>query len=297
MLELSRSPAGGLRLAYGGDSLNTAIYLARLGHGPHYVSALGSDPYSDDMLGAWIDEGVDVRFVLRHPTRLPGLYAIQTDEKGERQFHYWRESSAARSFFQLPGHQDALAFAESADWLYLTGITLSIFDPHSQEGLIERASRVKKHGGEVVFDPNYRPRGWNGPHDAIRAFERLAPHVTIALPTIDDENLLYGVQTAEAHAARWHAAGVRLVILKHGPAGATVHQPGEESRAVPVLRPVSPIDTTGAGDSFNAAFLAARLAGKSIDAAVMAGNELAGVVIRFSGAIIPRADMPDKVSA
>jgi 2-dehydro-3-deoxygluconokinase len=296
MLELSQSSAGGLRLAYGGDSLNTAIYLARLGYRPHYVSALGLDPYSDDMLTAWQEEGLDTRFVLRHPSRLPGLYAIQTDEKGERQFHYWRELSAARSFFELPGHEDALAFAESADCLYLTGISLSIFDPYCREHLNELACRVKKRGGEVVFDPNYRARGWDAPHDAIRAFERLAPHVTIALPTIDDENRLYGVLSPDAHAARWHAAGVNLVVLKNGPAGATVHKLGEESYAIPVLRPVTPIDTTGAGDSFNGAFLAAHFAGNTIDAAVSAANQLAGLVIKSSGAIIPRADMPDMAS-
>lgn len=295
MLELSHPGGGEARLAYGGDTLNTAIYLARLGHAPHYVTALGDDPYSETMLREWERECVQTGHVLRHPTRQPGLYAVQTDHAGERRFYYWRENSAARAFFDLPGAMQAIAFAAGADWLYLSGITLSIFQPAERETLIHLAARVRENGGQVVFDPNYRPRGWRNPEEAQGVMAAIAPHVTIALPTIEDENALHGQAKGEVHAARWSAAD--LVVLKCGAQGAVLYRPTGKPVRVPVREAVTPVDTTGAGDSFNAGFIGAMIEGSTPQEAADAGNRLAGAVIRHPGAIIPRAAMPGEVQA
>ena len=81
---------------FGGDTLNTAVYLARLEVKVDYLTALGDDALSDEMMAAWTAEGVGTRRVLRLPGKLPGLYMIQLDAKGERQFFHWRDSAAAR---------------------------------------------------------------------------------------------------------------------------------------------------------------------------------------------------------
>lgn len=90
MLELSRAPEGGDRLGVGGDTFNSAVYLARLGNNAAYLTALGTDPYRDELRDAWAAEGLDLALTLVDPDRLPGLYAIRTDAKGERSFSYWR---------------------------------------------------------------------------------------------------------------------------------------------------------------------------------------------------------------
>ncbi|MDQ2696206.1 MAG: PfkB family carbohydrate kinase, partial [Pseudomonadota bacterium] len=112
MLEFSRRPDGLFRLGFGGDTLNTAVYLARLGCKVDYLTALGDDAHSDALLAAWRQEGVGVERVLRLPGRLPGLYLIETDASGDRRFTYWRNSSAARDLFagaQGQAVADALA--------------------------------------------------------------------------------------------------------------------------------------------------------------------------------------------
>jgi 2-dehydro-3-deoxygluconokinase len=81
MLELSEHPDGRITRAFGGDTLNTAVYLARLGVPVDYITALGDDPWSEEMLAAWQAEGVGTASVLRLEGRLPGLYIIQTDER------------------------------------------------------------------------------------------------------------------------------------------------------------------------------------------------------------------------
>ena len=294
LLELSHLPGSGERLGYGGDTLNTAIYLARLGAAPDFITALGRDPYSENLLRQWEKECVRLGHVLRHPSRLPGLYAIQTDHAGERSFHYWRGESAARAFFDMDGAHEALAFAREADWLYLSGITLSIFDAAGRAALYEVARAVRASGGEVVFDPNYRLKGWKGAHEACEAMTAMAAHVTLALPTIEDENALFGQIGGVAHSARWISWGARQVVLKCGAQGAILfgETGGGDGRRVPAGEAVKPTDTTGAGDSFNAAFIAARVSGLDPLAAAAAGNRLAGTVIRHPGAIIPPQAMP-----
>jgi 2-dehydro-3-deoxygluconokinase len=103
MLELAAGR--GLGAGYGGDTLNTAIHLARAGHDVGYFTALGSDPFADDLRHRWAAERLDCSLVLAHPSRQTGLYAISTDAQGERSFAYWRDTSAAREMFALPARR------------------------------------------------------------------------------------------------------------------------------------------------------------------------------------------------
>src|SRR5690606_32444569 len=102
MLELSPD-SDRWQLGYGGDTLNTAIHLARAGIETAYLTALGSDPLSSGLKDRWTAEGLDCSLVLTHPGRNTGLYAITTDARGERSFTYWRSDSAAREMFATDG--------------------------------------------------------------------------------------------------------------------------------------------------------------------------------------------------
>ena len=295
MLELSGAGAPGMtaRLAQGGDTFNTALYLARLGQSVAFATALGSDPYSDAMLESWQAEGLDTRLVLRHPDRLPGLYAIRTAPDGERSFHYWRDNSAARALFDLPGAEEALAAAaQTADWLYFSGITLSILDEAGRARLLDLARTVRRKGGQVAFDPNFRPAGWPDPARTRALFLALAAHIDLALPSREDENRLFGPAAAETHIARWQAAGAPCVILKDGAEGCRVAEAGAPVRHIPAEAADRAVDTTGAGDGFNAGFLAALAEGADLPAAAAHGHALARAVIAHPGAIIPAGAMP-----
>lgn len=295
MLELSRprrtGSAGrlgdGWRLGVAGDTYNTAVYLRRLGLPVTYLTALGVDPYSADMLRAWQEEGLDTSLVLRDPQRLPGMYAIHTDNSGERSFSYWRSNSAARALFQLPGIGEALAVASQAGLLYLSGITLSLFSGDERSQLLRLAQTVRANGGCVAFDPNFRPAGWLRPEDARAAFESIALSVSVVFPSFDDEQRLYGDRDAWAVLDRWQAWGVPEVILKQGERGCLIAS-GPERCQVLAMQVAQVVDTTGAGDSFNAAYLAARAQGLAPPVAAERGATLAAQVIQHSGAILPR---------
>jgi 2-dehydro-3-deoxygluconokinase len=290
MLELARQ--GELwRLGTAGDSFNTALYLRRLGAQVRYFTALGQDPFSEEMLQSWAQEGLEISLVLRDPARLPGLYAIRTDDRGERNFYYWRQHAAARQLFRLPGIDAALQAAAQCDLLYLTGITLSLFDATERRRWVELATQVRRQGGQVAFDPNYRPKGWASAAEARAAMESMAPQISIVLTTNEDEKVLFGHRRTLDTFTHWRNAGAGEVVVKLGVEGAAV-QSSTQTVQMAVPEVVRVVDSTGAGDSFNAAYLATRLGGATISQAAHAGNVLAGAVVQVPGAILPAALMP-----
>jgi 2-dehydro-3-deoxygluconokinase len=290
MVELRHRSATVLDLAYGGDTLNTAVYLARLTRDRDvrvdYVTALGNDAYSDAMLTTWQAEGIGTDLVARLPGRLPGLYTIRTDAQGERSFTYWRAASAARDMLRDQRAEQVAGALAGYDLLYLSGITLSILDPEQRAALVAIADRVREQGGRVAFDGNYRPVGWPNAEAARAAFEEMLARVDIALPTLDDEQALFGVQDARQAADRLHHLGVAEVAIKLGRVGCFLSS-AEFTGEIPAELVEVVVDSTAAGDSFNAGYLAARLFGAEPRTAGRVGNHLAARVIAHPGAIVP----------
>jgi 2-dehydro-3-deoxygluconokinase len=295
MIELSETagsaaPSGSMHRTFGGDTLNTAVYLARsLGDTPaevHYVTALGDDPFSAGMLAAWQAEGLKTDQVFRLPGKLPGLYIIRTDTAGERTFHYWRSAAAARELLRAEQAESLAKSLGGFDLVYLSGITLGILDAESRQRLFALLEALKHAGCRVAFDTNYRPRLWQNRQEAQEAVARVLSLADLALPTFEDEAALFGDAGAEATAERLHGLGVGEVVVKCGGDPCLISLGGEQSRVAgeTVARPV---DTTAAGDSFNGAYLAARLTGAAPEAAAAAGHRLAARVIATKGAIIP----------
>lgn len=291
MVEVSDRPEQ-CRIGFGGDTLNTALYLARLGMAVEYVTVLGDDPYSDAMLEAWGAEGIGTRFVGRAAGRMPGLYAIRTDARGERRFYYWRDRSPARELLSPP-HADAVAAAlAKAGLVYLSGITVSILDQGQRRALLSLLERARERGASIAFDPNYRPAGWPEAASARTWFDAFYRTSTHALPSLDDERALGPGLTAQDLAASLRALGVAEVVVKEGERGCWVAT-AERVEHVPVPGGFACIDATAAGDSFNAGYLAARLGGAVPAAAARTAHRLAGAVVAHPGAIIPRDAMPD----
>lgn len=289
MAEFARGADARYGAGYGGDTFNTAVYLARAGIDVSYVTALGDDRFSDTIRAAAEAEGIGTAQMLRVPGRNVGLYVIDTDARGERSFTYWRDTSPARELFELPGWEAIAEAVIEASVIYLSGITLSLYSNVGLGRLLATLEFARERGARIVFDGNFRPRGWGG--DLARArtvYAQALKRTTIALPTFEDEVMLWGDGSPAAVGERLSTFGVPEVVVKNGGEGALVFA-GGTSQLVPIPQPVEPVDTTAAGDSFNAAYLAARLNGAAPVAAAEAGHVLAGRVIRHRGAIMPRA--------
>jgi len=296
MIELSEKGEN-IKRGFGGDTLNTAVYLARQSDKQlrvDYVTALGTDSFSDQMIAVWQQEKVETALVQRLDNKMPGLYFIETDDHGERTFWYWRNDAAAR-FWLDSAQADAICQQLAHyDYLYLSGISLAILPATSREKLMTLLSACRQNGGKVIFDNNYRPRLWADKASAQQAYAEMLRHTDMAFLTLDDEDLLWGEQPLDAVIARTRAAGVQEIAIKRGADSCLVAVGDEPLREVAAIKLAKEkvIDTTAAGDSFSAGYLAVRLAGGSAEDAAARGHLTASTVIQYRGAIIPLSAMP-----
>lgn len=292
MVELSpeSSPGNGsadsiYRMGFAGDTFNTAIYMARLGGEVAYCTALGQgDPFSEGVLSAMRREGIDTRLVRQVENRLPGLYAIVLDEHGERKFHYWRERAPIRDLFSAHTADQLIEAAKASGLVYLSGVTLAVVGDIGRARLKDILAYVHSLGVAVALDFNYRPALWPSPEAARAALDGVVPSCRYISLSSEDSRPLYG-REAEDLAAEWALAGAEVVARDESHA-VNVHQP-EGRTATPPPGRVKAVDTTGAGDSFNAAYLSSRLEGLTIPEAVGRAHALAALVVSHRGAILP----------
>jgi 2-dehydro-3-deoxygluconokinase len=288
MIELREMADGHFSRGYGGDTLNTAVYLARLGIAVDYVTALGDDPWSDEMIAGWAAEGIGTGQVARLPGRVPGLYIIQTDARGERRFLYWRDSAPARVLFDAPETADIVDALPGYDLLYFSGITLSLYGDTGRARFLEVLDRARQQGRRIAFDTNFRPRGWPDRAIAQKAYRAAFDRADIILASTEDVELLFGPEGVQELLS--HRSSAELVLKLATPTCRVISADrDEEVRAEPVA---AVVDTTAAGDSFAAAYIAARLSGAGPRDAAYAGHRLAGAVVQHPGAIIPPAAVP-----
>jgi 2-dehydro-3-deoxygluconokinase len=293
MVELSPAGEGLYRRNFAGDTLNTAWYMRALsrrsGLAVRYVTAVGDDPMSDEMLRFIEGAGIDTSSIRRIEGRAPGLYMISLDGF-ERSFTYWRDTSAARLLADDPAALDtALGGVRAA---YFSGITLAILSPDSRETLFSALARVRASGGVVAFDPNVRRRLWPSEDVLRETLVRGYTASTLALPTFSDEADLFADRSIREAARRVSGYGVSEMVIKDGPRPCLVSAGGSMTM-VPGISVERPVDTTGAGDSFNAGYLSARLSGHEPVEAARRGHLVAARVIGVPGALMPMAALAD----
>lgn len=285
MIEFSQAGDGLYRRAFAGDVVNT-LYYARRAIGSDWVvrfhTGLGTDPDSRAMAAFLNGAGIETDTALRVADRRPGLYTIHLDG-AERSFSYWRDRSAARCLAS-----DAALLATALDdtaVAYLSGITLAILSPADLDVLLDALGDAAAAGATLAFDPNIRPVLWPDKDRMREVITRCAALARIVLPSHDDEAAQFGDASPRATAARYATRQDQVVIVKNGPGEVCVSADGQV-RTLATAPIADPVDTTGAGDSFNGAFLAAYLTSSDLDGAIRAAQATAGEVIRHHGALI-----------
>lgn len=272
------------RVSVAGDSLNTAVHLRRAWPGEvAYVTVLGLDRMSGKVADFITSEKISADLVMRCDTANVGLYVVELDENGERDFSYWRSNSAARQLFQA-GIGPTLRQLEAFGAIYFSAITLAILAPDIREKLISWLEHYRMQaGGVVIFDSNYRPGLWDGLEQARSAVSEVWRNTDIGLPSLEDEESLFGESGVAAVLGRLRKYGVSCGALKHGSSGPVAideHMAGDRFEAAARV-----VDTTGAGDGFNGAYLAAWLGGADEKSAFARGHERAVEIVSAYGAI------------
>jgi 2-dehydro-3-deoxygluconokinase len=285
MVEMAPSGAdGNFKMGFAGDTLNTAWYMRRAlpqAWQVDYLTALGTDGVSDNMVGFLKEAGIGTDHIARLSGRTVGLYLIELKD-GERSFAYWRGQSAARLLAADAARLQA--GLTGAGVILLTGITLAILESADRETLYAALANARAMGAQVVFDPNLRPKLWPDAETMCRVIMEAAALSDIVLPSHEDEATFFGDADLQATARRYADAGAGLVIVKNGGADmVTLHNGTFALHAPEVVTTI--IDTTAAGDSFNAGFLAEWLRSGDLPAAIRSGAKLAAYVIGQRGAL------------
>jgi 2-dehydro-3-deoxygluconokinase len=299
MLEVQANGFGPAVFAYGGDTFNTSVYLRRCSKPKNievsYATGLGTDQLSQSLKKEWQALGLRLDEVEYIEGRLPGMYLIQTNSHGERTFHFWRENSAARAYFQAA--QTALEKnADNLDCLYFSGITLAILNDASRQRLFALLERATSNGCRVVFDNNFRPQLWPDRKVAQSVYLQAFASCHTAMMTLDDHQAVFECDSLDD--ALIHAQGLKIseVVIKRGAEPTLVRQENTiEWLPVPTQVVEQVVDTTAAGDAFAAGYLSRRLLGSMAENAASFGNTLAARVIQHRGALIPLEAMQDLI--
>lgn len=292
MVELAPAGDGLYRRGFAGDTFNTAWHMKQLlgkRADVGFFTKIGKDKLSAELKIQLAEDGLDVSVISQDEGRTMGLYLIELDGV-ERSFHYWRGQSAARLLADDPA---ALALAvKGRGLIYLSGITLAILTPEARLNLFHALSEARAEGAVVSFDPNIRPRLWSSQDEIRTTIAAMLKITDIALPSFDDERANWDDSTPHDTIRRMLRCGVREVVVKDGADPAYIYSNGEER--VYNTPPVAGIrDTTGAGDAFNAGYLAARLTNAPPEQAVTLAQKLAATVLQHFGARAPKQDVAE----
>ena len=232
---------------YGGDTSNTAISIARQGMSVGFISKVGKDQFGWELLELWKREKVDYSHVSIHPEAPTGIYFVTHDADGHH-FTYYRSGSAACQMPPLDVPKDDLSQTRI---LHLSAITQAI-SVSSCETAFAAIHQARKNGVKVSYDTNLRLKLWS--LDRARdVINRTVPMCDVIMPSLEEATSLTGLVDPEEITDYFFELGAKMVVLKQGSHGARVSD-GKENLNIPGHK-VKAIDATGAGDTFDGAFL------------------------------------------
>ncbi len=282
MVEFNQTGGIGSRTylqGFGGDSSNFAIAAARQGASVGYVSAVGADIYGGMLRDLWQAEGVDHAHVRTDGAAFTAVYFVTHDADGHH-FSFFRKGSAASRYAPADLPLDAIAAAKI---FHLSGISLAISQSAHDAGFAAIAA-ARSAGAKVSFDTNLRLKLWPLAQARI-AIDAAVAQCDICLPSYDDVAAIYDERDPERLADLLLAKGPGIVALKLGAEGTLLALPDKRVRIAP--HPCTPVDATGAGDTFGGAFVACLARGADPVEAARYAAVAAALSTQGYGAVAP----------
>jgi len=279
MVEFNEQPDGRFLMGCGGDTSNAAVAAARLGARAAYMNAVGADAFGDVLLAMWAREGVDARHVRRVEGGATGIYFVTHGSQGHA-FTYRRAGSAASLIAPADIASGTIAATRV---LHVSGISQAISNS-AADAVFAAVEAARAAGTAVSYDPNFRAALWPLPR-ARAVIEATAALADILLPGLEDARALTGLDDPGRIADHYLKRGAKVVALTLGAEGAFVATPTERLAIPPHSVPL--VDATGAGDTFDGAFLAELARGADPFAAARFANAAAALAVQGYGAIEP----------
>ena len=285
------TPLERIAMTPGGDALNEALALARLGARPLLVSVVGEDIPGDFIMKTLSDAGVDAGGVRRVPGLDTGINAVLVDADGERRFLTSRSGSLRKlSLDHILPALDSPAFAGVKIACLASLFVSPLLTLGDTAGLFDR---LKARGVTLCADTT-RPKHGETLREAGAALSRL----DYFFPNRDEAAAITGEEEPEAMADALLEAGVGHAVIKLGGAGCLLAD-RKERHHIPAVPGVTPVDTTGAGDTFAAGFIAALIEGRSFADCGRFANAAASLCVEHVGTAgrWTRADVEERMKS
>jgi 2-dehydro-3-deoxygluconokinase len=265
---------------WGGDTSNFIVAVARLGGKAGYICRIGDDEFGESFLDLWRSEGVDVSQIIIERGGFTAIYFISILPGGGHDFTYFRKGSAASHYSPSDLNVEYLSKLKV---FHSSGISMAISES-CRETVIRAADIVKEHGGLFSFDVNFRPKLWS-PQYAKPHIEEAMMRADLLFVSREDISLLYGENVDSVIERICSFARPRAIIVKLGGEGCLIFSGGEKIM-IPGFK-VNVIDTTGAGDAFDGAFIVGLLEGKPLKEAGVFANAVGALTTTGLGAVAP----------
>lgn len=264
-------------LVGGGSAANAAAALSRLGVSTRFVGTIGSDVYGAEAVDSLAGADVDTTGLEVVAGGMTVMVLVVVPPDGGRLIYVWPPRGGAH--LQL-GVEQAVAGVEGASWVHVSGIALR--GEPSATSILVAMGAARKAGATVSLDVNLRLENW-GWEDGFRE---------VIIGAVESSDVVFGGAVDELSplvevddpllAISGLASDGRLVVGRLGADGAVAHDGDRLYRAVGF--PVDVVDTVGAGDAFDAGFIAARLRNEPVDVALRYANAVAALTILRRGA-------------
>jgi 2-dehydro-3-deoxygluconokinase len=240
---------------------------------------VGKDTFGDSFMALWVSEGVSTANVQQVSGAHTGIYFVTHGEEGH-EFSYFRAGSACSLMTPADLPKESL---RSIKILHASGISQGISES-AADTVFAAMEIVRDAGGLVSYDTNLRPKLW--PLARARAIIHGAvAQCDIALPGLDDAEILTGLSDPEAIVQFYLGLGAKIVALTLGPKGTLVGTESE-TQLIPGHK-VEAVDATGAGDTFDGAFLSQIVNGSDPFSAAAYANAAAALSTQGFGAVAP----------
>lgn len=291
MMELTSQGKDTYKRSFAGDTYNALVYAKRSipELNSLFFTAIGNDDISKTMSSQWQKEGISSSFTLTSNHATIGIYAISTDDTGERSFSYWRKNSAASQMMTIKSVDELIDTCPAVDCVFFSGISLAILSDVDKALLIKFVEGVRATGIKIAFDPNYRPAMWNNKQHAIDWLEKAYAVSDILLPGEEDHYALFDHTCHNEIAQYCQRFKVQEIVIKCGEKGTFVYYDNELTVHQPFQAAPVQVDSTAAGDSFAGTYLAQRIIKNDIATSLQQAAKVARQVVQHRGAIMPTA--------
>ena len=264
---------------FGGDTLTAAMTALRMGGKVGYITKIASDAFLDFLIGGLAAEGLDLSTVTTS-SGYNGLYIVTGCETGKREFAYYRKKSAASTISEKDIDEE---YIKKASIVYATGITQSL-SLSTKEAVLKMFKTAKENGIMTAYDPNFHPVFWSK-EEANEAFEEIKDYTDIIFINIhSDSHALWDIDSSDKLSQMFFDMGIKTVVIKSKEHSGYYVYYGNEYSFVPFYSDVK-VDSTGAGDAFNGAFLYELSKGTSPFIAAKFAAVVTGLQVRKIGAI------------